>query len=394
MSKTNQIGFIVLILLAMFVGVAGGALAGGSAGYYLAQQTLAEQAASSVAVPVNAAGNVEGDAQPAAPAPTASIPQTAPSPELPATGTVSEANVAAVEAVAPAVVTVLSQTPQGNGSGSGVIVSEEGYIITNNHVVEEARDLAVVFADGTRHPAEMIGTDALTDIAVIKVNDPVPAIAAIGDATNLRPGEVVLAIGSPLGNFRNTVTAGVVSALNRSVGPMEGLIQTDAPINRGNSGGPLINQRGEIVGINTLVVRGGDVFSSVQAEGLGFAVPSDVFKPVAETLITEGEIIYPFLGIRYAMIDGDLAIEQNLPVQKGAIVIEVDPTGPAGQAGLQPEDIIIAIDGVELSPENSLRQTLMLRYRPGDTVALSVLRDGSEVEIVVTLGERPTNLEP
>jgi 2-alkenal reductase len=394
MNKTNQIGFIVLILLAMFVGVAGGALAGGSAGYYLAQQTLAQQAAPSVAVPVNASGNVEDNAQPAAPAPTASIPETAPSPDVPNSNTVSDANVASVEAVAPAVVTVLSRAPQGNGSGSGVIVSQEGYIITNNHVVEDTNGLAVVFADGTRHTAELIGNDALTDIAVIKVNDPVPAIAAIGDATSLRPGEVVLAIGSPLGNFRNTVTAGVVSALNRSVGPMEGLIQTDAPINRGNSGGPLINQRGEVVGINTLVVRGGDVFSSVQAEGLGFAVPSDVFKPVAETLIAEGEIIYPFMGIRYAMIDGDLAIEQNLPVQKGAFVSDVDPTGPAGLAGLQPEDIIIAIDGVELSPENSLRQTLMLRYRPGDSVNLSVLRDGSQVEIEVTLGERPANLEP
>lgn len=394
MNKTNQIGFIVLILLAMFVGVAGGALAGGSAGYYLAQQTLARQASPSVAVPVNASGNVEGDAQPAAPAPTARIPQTAPSPELPVGGSVSDANVAAVEAVAPAVVTVLSSAPQGNGSGSGVIVSQEGYIITNNHVVEDTRALAVVFADGTRHDAELIGTDALTDIAVIQVDEPVPAIAAIGDATALRPGEVVLAIGSPLGNFRNTVTAGVVSALNRSVGPMEGLIQTDAPINRGNSGGPLINQRGEVIGINTLVVRGGDVFSSVQAEGLGFAVPSDVFKPVAETLIAEGAIIYPFLGIRYAMIDGDLAIQQNLPVQKGAIVSDVDPAGPAGRAGLQAEDIIIAIDGVELSPENSLRQTLMLRYRPGDTVTLSVLRGDSEVEIVVTLGERPNDLEP
>jgi 2-alkenal reductase len=298
------------------------------------------------------------------------------------------------------VVTVLNRGQQGMGSGSGVIFSQDGYILTNNHVVDGARELAVVFADSSRREAKLIGTDPLNDVAVIKVEGSVPAVAMLGDSAALQPGETVLAIGSPLGNFRNTVTAGVVSALNRSVGSMEGLIQTDAAINSGNSGGPLINLAGEVVGINTLVVRGdrNDYSSSAApVEGLGFSVPSSIFRSVADQLIASGEVRYPFLGVSYLAIDGEIAAELNLPVQNGALIQPnasgapaVTPGSAADKAGIRDGDIIVAIDDTRIDYNTSLRQ-LLLRYQPGDTVQVTVLRDGEERTLEVTLGERPAN---
>lgn len=251
----------------------------------------------------------------------------------------------------------------------------------------------MVFADSSRQVATLIGSDPLSDIAVIKVDGPVPAVAAIGSSEILEPGEMVIAIGSPLGNFRNTVTSGIVSALNRSVGNFEGLIQTDASINRGNSGGPLINLRGEVVGINTLVVRGnGVMLGGDQAEGLGFAVPSTIFKNVSTQLIDTGQMKYPYLGIRYNMIDGEIAAEQNLPVQSGAFVASVEPNTPAEQAGLQADDIVIAVNGTSLAVDNSLRYVLT-QYRPGDTVTLTIQRGSEELTLDVTLGTRPADLD-
>jgi 2-alkenal reductase len=308
----------------------------------------------------------------------------------------SESMVGAVQRVSPAVVTVLSDSDSGSGSGSGVIVSEDGYIITNHHVVEGSSNLAVVFANSTRQDASLVGTDPLSDIAVIKVDGGVPAVAAVGDSDALMPGEMVMAIGSPLGNFRNTVTAGVVSALNRSVANLEGLIQTDASINRGNSGGPLINLRGEVIGINTLVVRGApgnSVLGGAQAEGLGFAVPSSIFRNVSDQLIATGEMKYPYLGIRYSQIDGDIAAQEGLPVQNGALVAAVEPGTPAEQAGLQPNDIITAVNNISLAQENSLRYVLT-QFQPGDTVELTVLRNGEEIKMMLTLGTRPKDLQP
>jgi 2-alkenal reductase len=318
-----------------------------------------------------------------------------PSAELaPGSATTSDAMVSAVKRVAPAVVTVLNISDEVDGSGSGVIISTEGYILTNNHVVEGATELAVAFADSTRREAELVGTDPLSDIAVIRVRGEVPGIATIGDSTRLQPGETVMAIGSPLGNFRNTVTAGVVSALNRSVGMLEGLIQTDASINRGNSGGPLINLSGEVIGINTLVVRGGGGMLGVdQAEGLGFAVPSDIFSIVSNQLIQTGEMQYPYIGIRYRVIDGDLAVEENLPVSNGALVSDIQAGTPAEQSGLQPGDIITAVDGISLAQDKTLRYVL-IQYQPGDTVQLTVLRNGSEIQLDLTFAARPDDLEP
>src|SRR4051794_27392315 len=325
--------FIMLIALigTLLIGMVAGGLVGGGAAYYLPRNQPAPVAASQpIGRPVS---NVEQALQPTA------VPAQAPA-ALPATG--DSPVVTAVKQVSPAVVTVINtlkpdavpnatqQLPfpipgqedpnqpqrQPRASGSGVIISQDGYIVTNNHVVEGAASLAVTFADGSRHDATLVGTDPLVDIAVIRVTDAVPALAPLGDSDALQPGETVIAIGSPLGDFKNSVTAGVISALNRTVpgSGQEGLIQTDAAINHGNSGGPLVNLRGEVIGINTLVVRGGSSTGD-QAEGLGFSVPSKTVKQVSDQLVQTGKIEHPYLGITYSMIDADIAAQENLPVQ-------------------------------------------------------------------------------
>ncbi len=394
--KNNPLLLIAILLFGLVIGIAGGAVAGGAAALFVTNR----QAVREVAV-TTAPVRVQTELQPAQPAQS--------TPAAPATQSAagasshSDSAVAAVQKVAPAVVTVIVRGAQGQGSGSGVIISDQGYILTNNHVVEGATRLSVLFADSTLQQARLIGTDPLNDIAVLRVDGAVPGVAVIGDSTALQPGETVLAIGSPLGNFRNTVTSGVVSALNRSLpgSGMEGLIQTDAAINSGNSGGPLINLAGEVVGINTVVVRNGDLgfgMGAAPVEGLGFAVPSVIFRNVADQLIATGEVRYPFLGITYLTIDGQVAAEYGLPVQSGAFIQNtrtgqpaVQPGSAAASAGLRDGDIIVAVEGTRLDYNTSLRQ-LLLRHKPGDTITLTVLRDGQERDFTVTLGERPTNL--
>jgi 2-alkenal reductase len=397
MSRTTQITITFVIFLAVFVSVIGGALAGGAAGFFVTQRELArfETQDSQAVVQTASAETEQAEAQPAREAPDVEI---IPAPSAPSNGQSVQGNLAetmvdAVQRVAPAVVTVINRDGVGVGSGSGVVVSEEGYIITNHHVVDGASELSIIFADNSRQEGTLIGSDPLSDIAVVQVSGDVPAVATVGDSQSLAAGEPVLAIGSPLGNFRNTVTSGVVSALNRSVAQLEGLIQTDASINQGNSGGPLINLNGEVVGINTLVVRGGNSIlgESAQAEGLGFAVPSVIFRTVSNQIIQTGEMVYPYLGIFYRPIDGDIAAEENLPVFNGALVESVEPGTPADNAGLQPGDIITEVAGVSLDQNNSLRFALT-QYQPGDTVDLTVQRGGEEITIELTLAERPEEL--
>jgi len=409
--------FIVLIALigTLLIGMVAGGLVGGGAAYYLTRKQPAPVAVSQPIVrPVS---NMEQAVQPTA------VSAQAPAP-LPATG--ESPAVTAVRQASPAVVTVINtlkpdavpnatqhspfpipgqEDPnqpqrQPRASGSGVIISRDGFIVTNNHVVEGAASLAVTFADGSRHEATLVGTDPLVDIAVIRVTDAVPAIAPLGDSDALQPGETVIAIGSPLGDFKNSVTAGVVSALNRTVpgSGQEGLIQTDAAINHGNSGGPLVNLRGEVIGINTLVVRGGSS-SGDQAEGLGFSIPSKIVKQVSDQLIQTGKIEHPYLGITYSMIDADTAAQENLPVQNGALVgasgqnqQAVMPGTPAAKAGIKDGDIITSVGGTKLDSNTSLRGALM-QHKPGDTITLEVLRDGKTLSLDVTLVARPAGLE-
>lgn len=289
----------------------------------------------------------------------------------------------------PGQVTFFGQTGDQTVSGSGFFVSDQGYILTNNHVVQGTKQVNIILSDGTQEKATIVGTDQYSDIAVLKTDGKVPAVATLGNSDVLDPGESVIAIGSPLGDFKNTVTVGVVSATGRSIDTgkgyqIENLIQTDAAINHGNSGGPLVNLAGEVIGINTLVVRNtgsGDV-----AEGLGFAVPVNTAQAVAQQIIQQGYFARPFLGISFQSISPDIAAAYNLPVQWGAYVTKVGSGSPAEKAGLQKDDIITRIGDVKLDATHSYVNTLFT-YKPGDQVTVEYWRNGKTLQAQVTLGE-------
>lgn len=308
-----------------------------------------------------------------------------------------------VNRIGPAVVTVVSVVPGQRGffgrapdqtvTGSGVVISNDGYIITNNHVVEDAKAVSIILADGTTSAVQIIGTDIFSDLAVLLADDNLTAIAPLGNSDTLKPGETVIAIGSPLGDFVNTVTVGVVSALGRSLDTgygyyMENLIQTDAAINQGNSGGPLVNVAGEVVGINTLVVRGSGYGNTI-AEGLGFAIPANTAQAVAEQIISNGYVARPYLGIRWQAITPRLAATYNLPVEWGIFVSEVMPGGPADLGGVLYGDIITKIGEIPLDEDSSYVNALFT-HSPGVSITLQVIRGNQEIDIQVLLGETNT----
>ncbi|MBI1802685.1 MAG: trypsin-like peptidase domain-containing protein, partial [Chloroflexi bacterium] len=287
-----------------------------------------------------------------------------------------------------------SRTRQAQALGTGVIVDAKGYIVTNNHVVEGAKQLEVLFENGSKADAQLIGTDPFSDLAVVRVTGrAMPAVATLGDSAVLQVGEPVIAIGSALGDFKNTVTVGVVSGLNRRLGAndasaIEGLIQTDAAINHGNSGGPLLNAAGQVVGINTLVVRndgGGDV-----AEGLGFAIPVNLVKTVSGQLIARGKVTRPFLGVSYVPLNPQLAAANDLSVKAGAWVQEVTAGSPAARAGLKAGDVLTAIGDQTLDDDTPLVSAL-IKHQPGETVPLTIWRGGQTLTLNVTLIERQSS---
>jgi len=305
----------------------------------------------------------------------------------------------AVKKVGPAVVTVVGtipgqmtifgQTGDQTVSGSGIFISDTGYILTNNHVVEGTKDVNIVLSDGSQEKATIVGTDLYSDIAVLKTDGKVPAVASLGNSDVLNPGESVIAIGSPLGDFKNTVTVGVVSATGRSIDTGQGyqiedLIQTDAAINQGNSGGPLVNLAGDVIGINTLIVRNSG--SGTVAEGLGFAIPINTAQAVAEQIMQKGYISRPYLGISFQAITPDIAAAYNLPVQWGVYISKVAVNSPASQADLQRGDIITGIGGVSLDETHSYIN-ILFTYKPGDQVTVEFVRNGNAQQVQVTLGE-------
>ena len=271
-----------------------------------------------------------------------------------------------------------------HGLGSGVIISPDGYIVTNNHVVEGATDVRVTMSDRRILPAKVVGTDPLTDLAVIKIEGHDLPNAPWGDSTKLRQGQTVLAFGNPYG-FRFTVTRGIVSALNRpnpssddAHKPGE-FIQTDAAINPGNSGGPLVNAHGEVVGINTFLVSPSGSFS-----GMGFAIPTQIVRPTVEKLIQYGKVTHGYIGIGISDVTPDNSKFFHMEKAVGAVVTQVDPDSPGAKAGLKVGDVIAQIDGNEVSDAGSL-QVVVGEKNPGTTVHLEVMRDGKNVAVPVTL---------
>lgn len=321
-----------------------------------------------------------------------------------ATGERSRADVA--EAANPAVVTVYSRTQfenpfgeetievfpgdmtnEATSIGSGFIIDAEGHVVTNSHVVTGGEEYVVEFFDGTTATATLVGQDSVQDIAVLKLDledgQTVPGALSFGDSDTVRPGDDVIAIGTPLGEFSNSVSAGVVGGVDRSLsditGSIDNLIQHDAPISSGNSGGPLLNENGEVIGVNVAAATGSQL-TSVTTDGLGFAISSNAAKVIVDELIATGKISRPYLGI------------EGQPLDTGHGVVSVEANSPAADAGLERGDIITAIDGDQVGADQPL-QSLLYARTPGDEVTLTVQRDNEETTLQVTLGERPSDVQ-
>ena len=308
-------------------------------------------------------------------------------------------------AVSPSVVQVnvevSRQTPlgtqRGEGLGSGVIYREDGHVITNAHVVKGASDVEVAFADGSTEPAEIVGSDPNSEIAVLKVDrDGLPAATFASDEPPI-VGQLAVAIGSPAG-FEATVTSGIVSAVGRefpeelvgndrtAAAALSDLIQTDAAISPGNSGGALVDRDGSIMGINVAYLPPAET----GAVNLGFAIPSDTAVSVADQLIETGEVTTPYLGVGTVPLPPEVAERFDLPVDSGALVQTVEPGSGADEAGVRVNDVITALEDAEIASYGDLFSALR-DYQPGDTVGLTVVRGGEEMTLDVTLGERPEN---
>ncbi len=291
--------------------------------------------------------------------------------------------------------------------GTGFIISEDGMILTNKHVVlDKEADYTVLTNDGQKYPAKVLARDPIQDLAVLKIDmDKIISeegdflqkpfsVVKLGDSSNLQIGQTVIAIGNALGEFRNTVSVGVISGLGRTITAsgegiietLEDVIQTDAAINPGNSGGPLLNLNGEVIGINTAV--------SIEGENIAFAIPINKAKRDIEQVKTLGKIVYPFLGVRYVLITSEIQEEKNLSVNYGALIVKGDKPGEiaivsdsaAEKAGLQENDIILEFNGEKITLQNSLAKIIQ-KYNPGDKVVLKILRGKEEKIIEVVLGE-------
>ena len=283
------------------------------------------------------------------------------------------------------------------GAGSGFIVSEDGLVLTNKHVVlDKSAEYTVLTNDGKKYSAKVLALDPVQDLAIVKINstEKFPAIK-LGDSSSIEIGQGAIAIGNSLGEFRNTVSAGIISGLGRTVSAsgnggfsetLEDIIQTDAAINPGNSGGPLLNLRGEVIGVNVAMAEG--------AQSIGFAIPINIAKRDINQVVLTNKITYPFLGVRYVLVDEKVKKDYELSVDYGALIIKGDQgeiaitkDSSAEKAGIKEGDIILEFGKEKVTKENSLSK-IISRYSPGDSVEVKIMRNGSEISLTVILGER------
>ena len=312
----------------------------------------------------------------------------------------SSAVINAVDRAMPAVVKIATTAEDltgASGVGSGFIFDANGWILTNKHVVEGASQLTVVLNDSRQLEGTVYGIDTLTDLAIVKVDATDLPTVTIGDSEDLKQGQLAVAIGNPLGQFENTVTTGIISGLGRQIVAGNGqaasaerlsnLIQTDAAINPGNSGGPLLDSAGQVIGINTAVNQ--------EAQGIGFAIPIDVAKPIMAQALAGEDLQRPWIGVYFVPVTKQLAEDENLPVDQGVLIDSsspdvpaVFPDSPAAAAGLEAGDIITAVNGDAVNAGDDLAEHV-LQHAPGDTITLSVRRGGDELDVEVTLGVLP-----
>jgi S1-C subfamily serine protease len=304
-----------------------------------------------------------------------------------------------VEKASPAVVSITAQqvvfnpftgpSTEDSSIGTGFIVEADGLVLTNKHVVaaNNAR-YRVILKDGTDYEVQEIHRDPFVDLAILKINTSGLPTVTLGDSSVLKVGQTAVAIGNALGKFSNTVTVGVISGIGRGITASSGLgqsevlddvVQTDAALNPGNSGGPLLNLSGEVVGINVATTSG--------AENIGFSIPVNAIKPVLDDFKVKGRVVRPFLGVEYVIVTEDLSVLRDLP--QGAFIQRVVEDTPAAEAGLKAGDIIVKIDGEDINEKNTLAQ-MIRRHKVGDKMVLMVDRNGQELELTATLGEAPS----
>ena len=315
----------------------------------------------------------------------------------------SSAIIDAVQKVGPSVVMIVTQETGGEGVGSGVVYDVGGWILTNKHVLAGATSIDVRLKDGRDFKGSVYGNDTLTDLAILKIDGASGLTPApMGDSSTIQVGELAVAIGSPLGvDYPNSVTSGIVSALGRDITVasdvssggtnLHGLIQTDAAINPGNSGGPLVDASGRVIGITTALAD--------SAQGIGFAIPIDIAKPIMQQALAGENLSRPFIGISYMPIDRGLAAKNNLPLDHGAWIHAEDQTGnpieavvaggPADKAGIKTGDIVTSIEGQAIDPTHPL-EDILVHYAPGRTISVELYRDGKYTTVRLTLGTRPT----
>ena len=309
-----------------------------------------------------------------------------------------------VKKSSPTVVSIVTTQVSGQGffqqevegAGTGIVISKDGYILTNKHVISGARTVQVVMSDGTRYDdAQVVGSDPLNDIAFLKLKNVKDLeVATLGDSGNVRVGQDAIAIGNSLGQYNNTVTKGIISGLGRPVAAasseldsrvesLTDLIQTDAAINPGNSGGPLINSSGQVIGINTAV--------AADAQGIGFAIPINAAKGMIRGVIANGKVEKAYVGVRYISITPDVRVQYKLSVEQGALVrgssegSSVESGGPADKAGIKDGDIITKVNGRIVGEQGGF-SSLIAEFMPGEKVDLTINRDGKERQVSVTLG--------
>ena len=315
----------------------------------------------------------------------------------------SSAIIDAVSKVGPSVVTIVSQAATGEITGSGIVYDVAGWILTNKHVVANSTSIDVRLKDGRDFKGALYGTDTLTDLAIVKIGGASGlAPAPIGSSSGLQVGQLAIAIGSPLGvDYSNSVTTGILSALGRDITVasdsgaigatnLHGLIQTDAAISAGNSGGPLVDDSGRVIGVTTTVAD--------SAQGIGFAIPIDIAKPIMQQALAGAKLSRPFIGISYVAIDAGLASKDNLPLSQGAWVHKEDATGnsveavvaagPGDLAGIKTGDIITSLEGQKIDATHPL-EDMLVQYAPGRTISIELFRGGQYLTVQVTLGTRP-----
>jgi S1-C subfamily serine protease len=325
----------------------------------------------------------------AAPAESTSTP-----PLAPVAGTTVDPSAVAAK-VLPGIVTVIvyedAEATIASGSGSGVVMSEDGFIITNHHVIEGALSYEVTFEDGRIYTAELIGSDDLTDIAVLKISADNLTAVEFGSADSLRLGDPSIAIGNPLGQEGGaSITAGIISAFNRRVDfadetSLFGMIQTDAAINSGSSGGALVNANGELIGITSAIG-----VSTAGPEGIGYAIPIEVVDRITSEIIETGDVVHPFIGVRMQSYFGQA--EDGAVIPGGAMIVLIEDESGAGDAGMLQDDVVIAIDGKKVTGQSDLALAVRL-FRVGDVVTFTVIRDGETLNFDVLMGQRPPEFQ-